>query len=195
MDKCSQCKQFLLKRRNALQESSKLPYTKQEKEMIYYTDRITDDEFDKGSKWCGECFDDLCTTISKEIPVTCEEMKHFLTSQMPIEKKNRENRRKNADQSFQESKSKLIEEDSNCKTCEMFWKQRKNYSFDRTKYVDVENQVCSKCLEKCQNLNTEFCRRTRAQKEVSDRDKEYKDLEIKTKLLNIELMKKKLQKK
>ena len=194
MDKCSQCKNFLMKRRMALQESSKLPYTKQEKELIYYTDRITDEEFEMGSRWCGECFQDLCTTISKEIPVSCEEIKQFLVSQMPIETRNRENRRKNASKVLDESKGILVEQDSNCKTCELFWKQRKSYSFNRDKYVDIENQVCGKCLEKCQGLNTEFCRRTRAQKDVSDRDKEYKDLEIKTKLLNIEMLKKKLKK-
>jgi hypothetical protein len=198
MDKCSRCKSFLFKRRNALQESTKLPYTKEEKEMIYYTDRITDSEFENGSQICGECFEDLCTTISNEIPVSCEEIKQFLTIQLPIEKRNRENRRQKLvkGEKLVEIKSSVIEQEPSCKTCEIFWNQRKNYRFDKSK-VDVENQTCGKCLEECQKnkLNNEYCRRVKAQKEVSDRDLEYRNLELKTKLLNMEMIKKKLQKK
>jgi hypothetical protein len=198
MSKCESCKRFLMKRRSAIQETTKLPYSKEEKQMIYYDYRITDQEFETNSIFCSECFDDLCNTISQEIPVTCEEIKQYLMYQMPVEKRNRENRRSNIEKRFENTKLQMIKDSNECKVCETYGKMRSNFvSVKDGRRLNEENMACGKCLELCESksINDPYCIKTREQKINSDRDLEYFNLETKNKLLNIELMKKRLEKK
>jgi len=210
MPSCDVCQEFVTRRKKILQDISKLSYTKDEKERIYYDDKVDDNEFENGVKVCEECFDQVCRRMqstsffqrsslgrmSKNENIDCETIKHFLTMQAPIERKNRKLRKSKPEMTkrFANVQSELLEYEPSCKACRYFNNKRSNLNKLSDQELEQENVSCGKCLQLCQEkeLNVEYCRRTRAQKEVSDMDKDKRRLLNLEKLYNIQKIQREL---
>jgi hypothetical protein len=199
---CNTCKEFVSRRKTILQKITNLPYDKETKELIYYDDKLTDPEFEDGLKVCKECFNEVCDQSKQD----CEDINNFVTTQAPLEQKNRQKRRELLSERVEKAKEFFtsIQDEPSCKKCSYFGNKRSNLIKLSDNELEQENLECGNCVDLCEkkgvntyeqkNKDGMYCRRTKAQKEVSDKDKDKRRLLNLEKLYNVQKVQRELKK-
>ena len=145
MPNCELCNSFVKRRMTALKDITKLPYTEDEKKMIYYSSAITDEDFDQGVKVCSKCY----TECNKTTKGCGEDIEKFVSTQAPREKENRMKRNQNLGKKFNQVQVDFLKQSKSCKVCDFLNNKRKNLNKFTDKELEQEMLECRKCWNLC----------------------------------------------